>query len=59
MSRVLCVDVGSTFTKAALVEVPSGRLLATATHPTTIATDVLEGLHAVRAAAELAAGCVG
>ncbi len=54
--RVLCVDVGSTFTKAALVEVPSGRLLATATHPTTIATDVLDGVAAVRADAEASAG---
>ena len=56
MLRVLCVDVGSTFTKAALVEVPSGRLLATATHPTTIATDVLDGVAAVRADAEASAG---
>ena len=43
---VACVDVGSTFTKAALVEVPSGRLVATAEHPTTLDTDVLDGWHA-------------
>ena len=40
---VACVDFGSTFTKAALVEVPSGRLVATASHRTTIDTDVLDG----------------
>ncbi|MDP3966968.1 MAG: glutamate mutase L [Nocardioides sp.] len=45
---VACVDLGSTFTKAALVELGSGRLLATAEHPTTVATDVLEGWHACR-----------
>ena len=40
---VACVDFGSTFTKAALVEVPSGRLVAAAEHRTTIDTDVLDG----------------
>ena len=45
---VACVDFGSTFTKAALVEVPTGRLLATAEHATTIGTDVLDGWHACR-----------
>jgi uncharacterized protein (TIGR01319 family) len=48
---VLCVDVGSTWTKGALISLPDGQLLATAAHPTTIATDVLEGVEAVRAAA--------
>ncbi len=42
-----CVDVGSTFTKGVLVDVDSGRILATAAHPTTVATDVMEGLDAV------------
>ncbi len=37
------VDFGSTFTKAALVDVADGRLLATASHRTTIDTDVLDG----------------
>jgi hypothetical protein len=37
------VDVGSTFTKAAAID-PDGRVLAIAAHPTTSATDVLEGL---------------
>lgn len=53
---VLCVDVGSTFTKAALVDVDSGAALAVAAHPTTLGTDVLEGVAAVRAAVEAAAG---
>lgn len=45
-----CVDVGSTFTKAAVVDATSGELLATASHPTTIGTDVLHGLdHALTA----------
>lgn len=56
MSRVLCVDVGSTYTKAALVEVPSGRLLASSSHPTTIHTDVLEGVDAAQQTVESAAG---
>lgn len=44
---VACVDFGSTFTKAALVERGSGRLVATAEHPTTL-DDVLGGWHACR-----------
>jgi uncharacterized protein (TIGR01319 family) len=40
---VACVDFGSTFTKAALVDVGTGDLLATAGHRTTIDTDVLDG----------------
>ena len=43
---VVCVDFGSTFTKAALVDVEHGRLLAAAAHPTTIGTDVLDGWQA-------------
>ncbi|HEY6795070.1 MAG TPA: glutamate mutase L [Kineosporiaceae bacterium] len=53
---VLCVDVGSTFTKGALVDAEAGELLAVAAHPTTLAGDVLEGVCAVRAAVEAAAG---
>ena len=41
---VACVDVGSTFTKAALVELGSGALLGTATRPTTAGTDVMDGV---------------
>jgi uncharacterized protein (TIGR01319 family) len=45
---VVCVDVGSTFTKAALVDGGTGRLLASTSHPTTIGTDVLDGVDACR-----------
>ncbi|MCW2866026.1 MAG: glutamate mutase, partial [Marmoricola sp.] len=48
MALVLCVDVGSTFTKAALVEDRTGELLGTAEHPTTLDTDVLDGVDACR-----------
>ena len=40
---VVCVDFGSTFTKALLVHVSTGSLLAAASHRTTIDTDVLDG----------------
>jgi uncharacterized protein (TIGR01319 family) len=46
---VVCVDVGSTFTKAAAIG-PDGAVLAQAQHPTTVGTDVLEGLDAAVAA---------
>lgn len=49
MPAVLCVDVGSTFTKAVLVDVTTGDVLGTASHPTTVATDVMDGVDAVRA----------
>lgn len=45
---LLCVDVGSTFTKAALLA-PDGALLARAATPTTLDTDVLDGVRAVAA----------
>ncbi|WP_184786914.1 glutamate mutase L [Phytomonospora endophytica] len=48
MRVVVCGDVGSTYTKVAAVDVDSGALLGTAAHPTTIATDVLDGLYAAR-----------
>ena len=48
MAQVLCVDFGSTFTKAALVDPAGGELLATREVPTTIGTDVLDGYHAIR-----------
>lgn len=50
MTLVTCVDVGSTFTKGLLVDVGTGdpgRVVAAAAHPTTVATDVMEGLEAV------------
>jgi uncharacterized protein (TIGR01319 family) len=42
----VCVDFGSTFTKAALVDLAEGRIIAQASHPTTIDTDVLDGYDA-------------
>ena len=48
MPEVLCVDVGSTFTKGVLVGA-DGSPLGRAAGPTTVTTDVLEGLAAVRA----------
>jgi uncharacterized protein (TIGR01319 family) len=50
---ILCVDFGSTFTKAALVDEHSGELLAATSHRTTIPDhrgrgDVLDGLEACR-----------
>jgi sugar (pentulose or hexulose) kinase len=46
----ICVDFGSTFTKAALVDLAEGRIVAQASHPTTIETDVLDGYDACLAA---------
>jgi len=43
VDRVLCVDVGSTFTKAVLVDPGSADVLGTASTPTTMGTDVLDG----------------
>lgn len=45
-----CVDVGSTFTKAALIDLAGAKVLGTAETPTTIETDVLDGIAMVRAA---------
>ena len=50
-SSVVCVDFGSTFTKAALVDLVTGDLLASASHPTTPPDaagdgDVLDGYDA-------------
>ena len=54
-SRVaVCADVGSTFTKVAVVDLDTGALLATAAQPTTVDTDVLHGLDAAVAAATAA-----
>lgn len=49
MPLVLCVDVGSTFTKGVLVDAGSGGVVATASHLTTVSTDVMDGVDAVRA----------
>ncbi|GAA4255488.1 methylaspartate mutase accessory protein GlmL [Dactylosporangium darangshiense] len=46
-TRVACVDVGSTDTKLAVVDVGTGDLVSTAVHPTTVGTDVLDGVDAL------------
>ena len=56
-ATVLCVDFGSTFTKAALVDGATGELLGTASHRTTLPDpdgngDVLDGFDACRAELE-------
>ncbi|WP_457207525.1 glutamate mutase L, partial [Nocardioides sp. P5_C9_2] len=48
---VICVDFGSTFTKAALVDLRAGAIVAAASHPTTLPDrdgvgDVLDGYDA-------------
>lgn len=53
---LLCVDVGSTFTKAALVDLVAHRLVGSASVPTTLATDVLDGVRALRARLAVPAG---
>ncbi len=50
MGAVLCVDVGSTYTKAVLVDAATGEALGSASHATTVATDVMDGVDAVSAA---------
>ena len=47
----VCADVGSTWTKVAVVDLAGGELVGTAAHPTTVGTDVLDGLDAAVAAA--------
>ncbi|WP_433290783.1 glutamate mutase L [Actinoplanes sp. CA-030573] len=44
MTSAVCVDVGSTYTKACRVDLASGEMGARAEVPTTSATDVLHGL---------------
>src|SRR3954469_19298890 len=44
MSIVVCADIGSTYTKVCAVD--DGQLVAATAHPTTVGTDVLEGLDA-------------
>ena len=45
--QLLCVDFGSTFTKAVLVD-GEGAVVATASTPTTVGTDVLDGYRTLR-----------
>jgi uncharacterized protein (TIGR01319 family) len=44
MSTAVCVDVGSTYTKACLIDLDAARLVCRAEVPTTVDTDVLTGL---------------
>ncbi|MFV2018303.1 glutamate mutase L [Micromonospora sp. LOL_023] len=57
MSVVVCADVGSTFTKAVVVDSADGVLLGAAACPTTVGGDVWDGLAAaVRAAGAAVSG---
>ncbi|MEO8329692.1 MAG: glutamate mutase L, partial [Candidatus Nanopelagicales bacterium] len=47
--KVACVDFGSTFTKVTVVETTTGTLVATASSPTTITSDIFDGLDNARA----------
>ena len=58
-ARVVCVDFGSTFTKAALVDLDAGALVATASCPTTVHTDVMDGYDECRAALSVASSVPG
>ena len=48
--NIVCVDIGSTYTKAALVSVPAGTLVSAAQAPTTV--DVVDGVLAATAGFE-------
>ncbi|WP_233166879.1 glutamate mutase L, partial [Micromonospora sp. Rc5] len=56
MSTAVCVDVGSTYTKAVVVDLDAGRLVGAGASPTTVGSDVLRGLDAAVGAATAAAG---
>jgi uncharacterized protein (TIGR01319 family) len=56
MGFAVCVDVGSTYTKAAVVDLDGGELAATAERPTTSDGDVLDGLDAAVGAATAGLG---
>lgn len=43
MTTAVCVDFGSTFTKAALVDLEQGLIVAAASHPTTLPTPLPSG----------------
>ncbi|WP_328416775.1 glutamate mutase L [Micromonospora sp. NBC_00389] len=56
MTLAVCADVGSTYTKAAVVDLAAGVLVGAAAAPTTVGTDVLHGLDAAVAAATAGLG---
>ncbi len=51
MNVAVCADVGSTYTKVAVVDLDGAGLVAAAAAPTTVGSDVLRGLDAAVAAA--------
>jgi uncharacterized protein (TIGR01319 family) len=51
VTTAVCVDVGSTYTKAALIDLEGAELIRRTEVPTTSSSDVLEGLDAAVAAA--------
>ncbi|MFY1692320.1 glutamate mutase L [Plantactinospora sp. WMMB782] len=57
VSYAVCADVGSTWTKVAVLDLADGTLLASASVRTTVGTDVLHGLDA--AVAQATAGLPG
>lgn len=59
MGVIALADFGSTFTKVTLVEAGSGVLLGSAQHPTTVATDVMEGFERACGSAQQQAGVAG
>ncbi|MFI6783154.1 glutamate mutase L [Micromonospora sp. NPDC050276] len=56
MTLAVCADVGSTYTKVAVVDLAAGVLAGAASVPTTVGTDVLHGLDAAVAAATAGLG---
>ncbi|MET8467565.1 glutamate mutase L, partial [Micromonospora zamorensis] len=56
MTLAVCADVGSTYTKVAVVDLAAGVLVGAAAAPTTVGTDVLHGLDAAVAAATAGLG---
>ncbi|MEV6371066.1 glutamate mutase [Micromonospora sp. WP24] len=56
MNVAVCADVGSTYTKVAVVDLDDARLVGAAAAATTVGTDVLHGLDAAVAAATAGLG---
>ena len=56
VTLAVCADVGSTYTKVAVVDLAAGVLVGAAAAPTTVGTDVLHGLDAAVAAATVGLG---
>ncbi|WP_446214321.1 glutamate mutase L [Micromonospora sp. IBSANI012] len=56
MTLAVCADVGSTYTKVAVVDLDGAALVAAASAPTTVGTDVLHGLDAAVGAATAGLG---